>query len=124
MVASRFYRIFGGDSIQIFCHNLANDSSAPDTVPIGSVLRQNPAAQIACFDLHSSALEDSIRRRFGKIVVEEKRLGGGDGKMMDRVQATGRIKKRKAENQDNERLSKRLSLLNLGLYCPMHFIII
>ena len=35
---------------------------------------------------------------------------------MDRFQATGRIRKRKAENQDNERLSKRLSLLNLGLY--------
>ena len=35
---------------------------------------------------------------------------------MDRVQPTGRIRKRKAENQDNERLSKRLSLLNLGLY--------
>jgi hypothetical protein len=35
---------------------------------------------------------------------------------MDRVQPTGRIKKRKAENQDNERLSKRLSLLNLGQY--------
>jgi hypothetical protein len=45
---------------------------------------------------------------------------GGSGRVegwnMDRVQATGRIKKRKAENQDNERLSKRLSLLNLGLY--------
>jgi hypothetical protein len=42
---------------------------------------------------------------------------------MDRVvQATGRIKKRKAENQDNERLSKRLSLLNLGLYFPIHHI--
>jgi len=43
---------------------------------------------------------------------------------MDRVQATGRIKKRKAENQDNERLSKRLSLLNLErngqkLYVPV-----
>jgi hypothetical protein len=35
---------------------------------------------------------------------------------MDRSQATGRIRKRKAENQDNERLSKRLSLLNLGIY--------
>ena len=36
---------------------------------------------------------------------------------MDRVQATtSKIRKRKAENQDNERLSKRLSLLNLGLY--------
>lgn len=36
---------------------------------------------------------------------------------MDRVQATGgKVRKRKAENQDNERLSKRLSLLNLGLY--------
>ncbi|CAL3972472.1 unnamed protein product, partial [Diplocarpon coronariae] len=33
--------------------------------------------------------------------------------MMDRFQATGKIKKRKAETQDNERLSKRLSLLNL-----------
>ncbi|OWO97511.1 hypothetical protein B2J93_9132 [Marssonina coronariae] len=33
---------------------------------------------------------------------------------MDRFQATGKIKKRKAETQDNERLSKRLSLLNLG----------
>ena len=32
--------------------------------------------------------------------------------------ATGRIRKRKAENQDNERLSKRLSLLNLGLCSP------
>jgi hypothetical protein len=35
---------------------------------------------------------------------------------MDRSQAIGRVRKRKAENQDNERLSKRLSLLNLGLY--------
>jgi hypothetical protein len=34
---------------------------------------------------------------------------------MDRSQAIGRVRKRKAENQDNERLSKRLSLLNLGL---------
>ena len=35
---------------------------------------------------------------------------------MDRVQATGKVKKRKAsDNHDNERLSKRLSLLNLGL---------
>ena len=34
---------------------------------------------------------------------------------MDRPQAIGRVRKRKAENQDNERLSKRLSLLNLGL---------
>jgi hypothetical protein len=40
---------------------------------------------------------------------------------MDRVQATGRIKKRKAENQDNERLSKRLSLLNLGPYSLIQF---
>ncbi|RDW87551.1 hypothetical protein BP5796_03245 [Coleophoma crateriformis] len=43
---------------------------------------------------------------------------------MDRVQATGKIRKRKAENQDNERLSKRLSLLNLErngqkLYVPI-----
>jgi len=43
---------------------------------------------------------------------------------MDRVQATGRIKKRKAETQDNERLSKRLALLNLErngekLYVPV-----
>jgi len=43
---------------------------------------------------------------------------------MDRMQATGRIRKRKAENQDNERLSKRLSLLNLErngqkLYVPV-----
>ncbi|KAE9368610.1 hypothetical protein N431DRAFT_560993 [Stipitochalara longipes BDJ] len=43
---------------------------------------------------------------------------------MDRVQPTDRIKKRKAENQDNERLSKRLSLLNLErngqkLYVPV-----
>lgn len=36
---------------------------------------------------------------------------------MDRVQATGRAGKRKAtDGQDNERLSKRLSLLNLGSY--------
>jgi hypothetical protein len=35
---------------------------------------------------------------------------------MDRLQATGRVRKRKAENQDNDRLTKRLSLLNLGLY--------
>lgn len=34
---------------------------------------------------------------------------------MDRVQATGRVGKRKADGQDNERLVKRLSLLNLGL---------
>jgi hypothetical protein len=34
---------------------------------------------------------------------------------MERVQATAsKVGKRKAENQDNERLSKRLSLLNLG----------
>lgn len=43
---------------------------------------------------------------------------------MDRSQATGRVRKRKAENQDNERLSKRLSLLNLEqngpkLYVPV-----
>lgn len=43
---------------------------------------------------------------------------------MDRVQATGKIRKRKAETQDNERLSKRLSLLNLErtghkLYVPV-----
>jgi hypothetical protein len=30
----------------------------------------------------------------------------------------GTVRKRKAENQDNERLSKRMSLLNLGLYSP------
>jgi hypothetical protein len=35
---------------------------------------------------------------------------------MDRVQATARVGKRKADGQDNERLVKRLSLLNLGLY--------
>jgi len=36
---------------------------------------------------------------------------------MEGVQATGgRIRKRKAQNQDNDRLSKRLSLLNLGIY--------
>lgn len=35
---------------------------------------------------------------------------------MDRVQATGRVGKRKAtDSQDNERLTKRLSLLNLGV---------
>jgi len=44
------------------------------------------------------------------------RIGEVEGWKMDRVQPTGRIKKRKAENQDNERLSKRLSLLNLGQY--------
>ncbi|KUJ24294.1 uncharacterized protein LY89DRAFT_604820, partial [Mollisia scopiformis] len=44
---------------------------------------------------------------------------------MDRVQATGKIRKRKAETQDNERLSKRLALLNLAerngekLYVPV-----
>ncbi|EKD18457.1 uncharacterized protein L3040_007519 [Drepanopeziza brunnea f. sp. 'multigermtubi'] len=43
---------------------------------------------------------------------------------MDRYQATGKIRKRKAETQDNERLSKRLSLLNLErngekLYVPV-----
>ncbi|PBP20429.1 hypothetical protein BUE80_DR008782 [Diplocarpon rosae] len=43
---------------------------------------------------------------------------------MDCFQATGKIKKRKAEAQDNERLSKRLSLLNLErngerLYVPV-----
>lgn len=46
---------------------------------------------------------------------------------MDRVQATtttNRVRKRKADNQDNERLSKRLSLLNLErngqkLYVPV-----
>jgi hypothetical protein len=36
---------------------------------------------------------------------------GRDGRMK---QATG-IRKRKAETQDNERLSKRMSLLNLGM---------
>ena len=46
-------------------------------------------------------------------------LVGEDGRM-DRVQATSKIRKRKAENQDNERLSKRLSLLNLGLYSTIH----
>jgi hypothetical protein len=35
---------------------------------------------------------------------------------MDRVQATGKARKRKAETPENERLSKRLSLLNLGVY--------
>lgn len=48
-------------------------------------------------------------------------LGLDDG--MERVQAT-RVRKRKAENQDNDRLSKRLSLLNLErngqkLYVPV-----
>jgi len=43
---------------------------------------------------------------------------------MDRVLAAGKIRKRKAEHQDNERLSKRLSLLNLEhngqkLYVPV-----
>ncbi|KAG0651703.1 hypothetical protein D0Z07_2081 [Hyphodiscus hymeniophilus] len=38
--------------------------------------------------------------------------------MDDRSQATGKPRKRKAENQDNERLSKRLSLLNLGSHYP------
>lgn len=43
---------------------------------------------------------------------------------MDCAQATGRTRKRKADNQDNERLSKRLSLLNLErngqkLYVPV-----
>ncbi len=42
---------------------------------------------------------------------------------MDRVRPT-RVKKRKAENQDNERLSKRLSLLNLGPYSLTHLITI
>jgi hypothetical protein len=40
---------------------------------------------------------------------------------MDRVQATSRVRKRKAESQDNERLTKRLSLLNLGLYISFVF---
>jgi hypothetical protein len=39
---------------------------------------------------------------------------GGNG--MDLVQATARVGKRKADGQDNERLAKRLSLLNLGMY--------
>jgi len=51
----------------------------------------------------------------GKVSGEEVRFGGRDGRM-DRVQVSGKIRKRKAENQDNDRLSKRLSLLNLGLY--------
>jgi len=43
---------------------------------------------------------------------------------MDRVLATSKVRKRKAENQDNERLTKRLSLLNLErdgqrLYVPV-----
>jgi len=40
---------------------------------------------------------------------------------MDRV-ANSKIRKRKAESQDNERLNKRLSLLNLGAYIlfPIH----
>ncbi|TVY46539.1 hypothetical protein LOCC1_G003345 [Lachnellula occidentalis] len=43
---------------------------------------------------------------------------------MDQLQAPGRVKKRKAENQLSERLSKRLSLLNLErdgqrLYVPV-----
>lgn len=43
---------------------------------------------------------------------------------MERLQATGKIRKRKAESQDNERLSKRMSLLNLErdgskLYVPV-----
>ena len=36
--------------------------------------------------------------------------------MDDCSQAIGKPKKRKAENQENERLSKRMSLLNLGLF--------
>jgi hypothetical protein len=40
---------------------------------------------------------------------------------MDRARPS-RVKKRKAENQDNERLSKRLSLLNLGPYSVTHLI--
>jgi len=46
---------------------------------------------------------------------------GRDGIGMDLVQATTGNRKRKAENQDNERLSKRLSLLNLGSYCTALF---
>jgi hypothetical protein len=42
---------------------------------------------------------------------------------MDRARPS-RVKKRKAENQDNERLSKRLSLLNLGPYSLTHLITI
>ncbi len=41
--------------------------------------------------------------------------------MDGRSQAIPRMRKRKAENQDNERLSKRLSLLNLGLYSSFIF---
>jgi hypothetical protein len=41
---------------------------------------------------------------------------------MDRVQATARVGKRKAaDGQDNERLAKRLSLLNLGLCSSLAF---
>lgn len=46
-------------------------------------------------------------------------LGRRDNGMMECRRATdGRVKKRKAESQDinNERLSKRLGLLNLGLH--------
>lgn len=32
-----------------------------------------------------------------------------------------KMRKRKAESQDNERLSKRLSLLNLGMYYRVLF---
>ena len=46
--------------------------------------------------------------------------GWWKGWEMDRVQATSKIRKRKAENQDNERLSKRMSLLNLGLYSSFY----
>lgn len=46
------------------------------------------------------------------IGIEIGRYGIG----MDLVQAITGNRKRKAENQDNERLSKRLSLLNLGSY--------
>ena len=40
---------------------------------------------------------------------------------MDLGQAIAGNRKRKAENHDNERLSKRLSLLNLGsFYAPLN----
>lgn len=56
---------------------------------------------------------------YRKVVCRRSECYFGDGFGMEREQATaGNIRKRKADSQDNERLSKRLSLLNLGIYSP------
>ena len=76
VVSSRFYRIFECDSVPIFCHNLANHSSAPDTVPIGPSYART-LRKLSYFDLYCSALELHFGGGLGGLLWKRKRLGGG-----------------------------------------------